>query len=328
MVEALPFVGPAASLIGAVSGGSDTPSAPNISTYQYPNMDSFANSFQTLINQNIANNPATTYAPNAKANYGTLTNPALSTGYQAAGNTAGADSANLAALDKNNATSLSGAAGNLLTGAGNVMNMGMDPQQLLYNRTLQQLQDQIRVGQSARGITMSPYGASLENQELGNFNIDWNNSQLNRAIAALGAATPASTAAAGLDTNAANIGGQGVAAQVGAGQIPYGTNQTIGTNDQNALVNLINTLTGSNNNNQMSLQDILAYMGGGSGQANAGANLAGSNYQNQLTQAQNAGTGLSSLLGQFGSAAESVFGGSNSWTPSDAQMLSSLFGGS
>lgn len=61
-------------------------------------------------------------------------------------------------------------------------NMARDPQQALYGRTAQQLQDQTRAGQSARGVAMSPYGAAGEADVMKNFNIDWANNQLGRQV--------------------------------------------------------------------------------------------------------------------------------------------------
>jgi hypothetical protein len=40
------------------------------------------------------------------------------------------------------------------------------PQQDLYARTLQQVTDQARAGQEARGIATMPYGAGLENHNV------------------------------------------------------------------------------------------------------------------------------------------------------------------
>src|SRR5262252_6186875 len=68
-------------------------------------------------------------------------------------------------------------AGNMITGAGanllpystNLLQSGFDPQQALYGRTLQQLQDQTRSGLEARGIDSSPYGAGVEADQLRNF---------------------------------------------------------------------------------------------------------------------------------------------------------------
>lgn len=64
---------------------------------------------------------------------------------------------------------------------------GMDPQNALYGRTAQQLTDQVRAGESARGIGMTPYGAGVENKAMSDFNIDWQNNQLQRGATAASA---------------------------------------------------------------------------------------------------------------------------------------------
>lgn len=63
-----------------------------------------------------------------------------------------------------------------------------DPQQALYNRTLQQVTDQTRSGEAARGVANTPYGAAAEGNALSNFNIDWQNQQLGRETQGLGSA--------------------------------------------------------------------------------------------------------------------------------------------
>ena len=84
---------------------------------------------------------------------------------------------------------------NELFGAGrSVFNMALDPNQALYDRTRQQVQEGARAGQSARGIAMSPFGAGLENDAMRNFNIDWQNNLLSRATQGLNAFTNAGTA--------------------------------------------------------------------------------------------------------------------------------------
>jgi hypothetical protein len=73
-----------------------------------------------------------------------------------------------------------------LLGAGqNVYNMGLDPQNALYNRSVQQLQDQTGATNSMYGLGSSAAGAGVANQALSNFNIDWQNNQLSRALQGL-----------------------------------------------------------------------------------------------------------------------------------------------
>ena len=72
----------------------------------------------------------------------------------------------------------------------------LDPQNALYNRTQQQLQDQVRAGQAARGLGNSAVGAGLEDQANSNFNIDWQNQQLARQTQGINAYSQASGAGA------------------------------------------------------------------------------------------------------------------------------------
>jgi hypothetical protein len=85
-----------------------------------------------------------------------------------------------------------------------IMQTAMDPQNALYNRTQQQLTDQIRAGLAARGLNMSGVGQGIEQQGLNNFNIDWQNNLLGRQVQGAGAYT----ALAGLAQNIANQGFQ------------------------------------------------------------------------------------------------------------------------
>lgn len=92
-----------------------------------------------------------------------------------------------------------------LYGAGNqVLQTSQDPQNALYNRTAQQLTDQTRAAQYARGIQSSPLGASVESNALGNFNIDWQNQQLARQTQGLSAAQGAYGSAQGLGNSYTN----------------------------------------------------------------------------------------------------------------------------
>lgn len=83
-----------------------------------------------------------------------------------------------------------------------IMTTAMDPQNALYDRSKQQMTDQVRASLAARGLDMSGAGAGIENQALSNFNIDWQNNLLNRQVAGAGAYT-------GLTGLAQNIANQG-----------------------------------------------------------------------------------------------------------------------
>lgn len=119
-------------------------------------------------------------------------------------------------------------AGNALTDLGNLdlstqrqlLAMGFDPQNALYNRTAQRVTDQSAATNSMYGLGSSAAGAGLQNQALSNFNIDWQNNQLSRAVQAAGIAGQYGQAGANALTQAPQYTLLG-------GSTPYNTAQTI-----------------------------------------------------------------------------------------------------
>jgi len=103
-------------------------------------------------------------------------------------------------------TAAQGAAGqsqNLYDAGNQIYNTAFDPQNALYNRTQQQVGDQINAGQAQRGLGNSPVGAAEYGQGMSNFNIDWQNQQLQRQQQGVGAMNAAATGAGTQGTNAA-----------------------------------------------------------------------------------------------------------------------------
>jgi hypothetical protein len=148
-------------------------------------------------------------------------------GYQNAANAAGSQYGNLG-------TQLQGAAGQEFGAQQGLMNAGqqlyqtsLDPQNALYNRTVQQLQDQTGATNSMYGLGSSGAGAGVANQALGNFNIDWQNQQLQRQATGLqgyGAAVGQAGQAAG---QGGALGGAGAGYTLQGGQTPYTAAQGI-----------------------------------------------------------------------------------------------------
>lgn len=114
----------------------------------------------------------------------------------------------------------------LLNAGQQVYNLGLDPQNALYNRTAQQLQDQTGATNSMYGLGSSAAGAGVANQALSNFNIDWQNNQLSRALQGLqGYAGAANTAGSYGQLGTAQL--QSVPQyMLQSGQLPYTVNQT------------------------------------------------------------------------------------------------------
>lgn len=74
----------------------------------------------------------------------------------------------------------------LLSSAGNqVYQTALDPQNALRNMLQQQVTDASRAGTSARGIGMGGEAAGIENQDVSNFLMNWQNQQLSRQLAGL-----------------------------------------------------------------------------------------------------------------------------------------------
>jgi hypothetical protein len=193
---------------------------------------------------------------------------------------------------------LSGAYGGLQTGANSILNTAFDPQNALYARTQQQLQDQTNSALSQRGIGMSPYGAGVASNAMSNFNIDWQNQQLQRQATGLGAAGTA------LGQYGAGVaGGQGLAAQ--GVNLPANMQSTLFSN-QNSALQPFQQVQGNNlqeqqlQQQQQQAQEALMMQYMGMQQKNQQQQ-----YQNQMGQLG----GLGSALGSFGGASgSSLFG--------------------
>ena len=113
---------------------------------------------------------------------------------------------------------LSASAGNSLTAGQQALTTSMDPQQALYDRTLQQTQQQQNAAMQSTGMAGSPYGAGIDNQALTDFNIGWQDTQLGRQKTGIEANAAAMAPATGLYDQ--TYGGTTSTANTTAGQ-PY-----------------------------------------------------------------------------------------------------------
>lgn len=170
------------------------------------------------------------------------------------------------------------AAGNsLVPYATQTLQMGFDPQQQLYNQLFQQNTDQTRATEGAQGVSGTPYGAGVESNSNQNFNLNWQNAQLGRQQTAAGTAE-------GL------LGQQGQSAQTGANLL-----SGIPANALSALSQL-NTAGGQAAAvPQMKIQDLLAYLSGGTGASNAATSQYSAESSAALGQQQIDDQGLAGL---------------------------------
>ena len=257
--------------------------------------------FQNLVNSSTSNNPYATYTPQATATYNAQANNPYASAYQNLANTSGNAFNTTANQGMAGASALNGAGNTALTGANQVLNMGFDPQSALYNQTQQQVMDQSNATNALSGTGNSPYGTSVTNQANTNFNIDWQNQQLQRAIQALSGYT-SGTAGANSDFAGANTLGSNAAGNYNnAGAVPFNAANTITGNQTSALNSLLSTIgSGNQNYTQSDLTDIMSYLGLGAGQSDQQASNALQIYADQVAQQNASAGGLGSVLGGLG----------------------------
>ncbi len=183
-----------------------------------------------------------------------------------------------------------GAGGNLFGASNSLMNTAFDPQSALYGRTAQQLQDQTRTAEAARGIGTSPYGAGVEGKVMSDFNIDWQTNQLNRMLAGIQGAIPGYAAGSQMQQ-------QGPVQYIQGAQLPYSTFQGIGQGQLGALQGLGQFGQSASAIPQMQQQDYSQYALGAHGGNVQGGQLGLNQAQLGFNQTQQIGQGLGWGLG-------------------------------
>lgn len=161
--------------------------------------------------------------------------------------------------------------------------MGFDPQNDFYNQSAHNLTEQTNAELSKRGIATSPYGAGVTGQVLGQFNNDWQNQRLGRAVQGAGA------------------GGQL------QGQINQGTQQgaQLGAQAPQWQAQIAQMMAALGNNSyafpQQTIQDWLQYSG-------LGAQSGQQRYQDQFQNWQQQNANDASMWGGLGNLAGSAVG--------------------
>lgn len=233
--------------------------------------------------------------------------------YQQAANLAGQQYGNLGSQLTNAAGLQFGQQQGLINAGQQVYNTAFDPQNALYNRTVQQLQDQTGATNSMYGLGSSAAGAGVANQALGNFNIDWQNQQLQRQLAGLQGYGSAVGQAGQAAAQGGALGQAGAGATLQGGQLPYETAQYLGGQPaqigQNYGQYLQNTVYGPAQGFQ---QQAIPYM-------NAGIGAQAVPYQNQVQGAGAAGALAAQGISQGGQALGNAYQNAGGW--------GNLFGG-
>jgi len=190
---------------------------------------------------------------------------------------------------QSDSSALSGAAGAAIPAGSSLLQTGFDPQNALYARTAQQVTDAQNAALARSGVANTPYGAGVAGQTAANFNIDWQNNQLNRQLQALSGYDSNLGAVGQAQGRAGELGLAGAGAETTGSALPYNTYNQM----QGAGLGALGEASGLAGNAARTGQGYLNY-----------DNAA---YQNQLGQynAENQGwqdmwSGLGSIL-SFGS---------------------------
>ncbi|MCA8203209.1 hypothetical protein LGM71_19335 [Burkholderia sp. AU33545] len=209
-----------------------------------PTADTTWQNLLSSINNAYGTNNPTPYAFQSLES-GLNANNYFGPAYQAAAGNAGGDYSNLAYYTNQRANQNFDTQNALLGAGRQVFGMGLDPQSALYARTQQQVQDQVNANNSMYGLGSSAAGAGVANQAMANFNIDWQNNQLQRALQGLqgyaGAANTAGRFGELGTSQAASVPGYDLA----AGSVPYQTAQSIASTP-GSLANTYGSFLNSN----------------------------------------------------------------------------------
>jgi hypothetical protein len=271
------------------SGGGSAPTTYNPSwqqgaDQQYRNLASSTGSWASALPASVA--PAYSSTLNS-----VLNNPnaasAMSTANQVAGLGQG-----VGAEDLSSASAVNGAGNAGLSAALAALQTGFDPQQALYNRTQQQTFDQANAAAAMYGLGSSPYGAGATGQTLANFNIDWQNNELSRQLAALSGYTGAASGAANDFSTGANLGSTGLNTLSASGMLPYETSQGIYGNELSALGDYTQGMVGALTPSLQQENSDLSYLG--TGQRASAQNL--QSWQAQQQANQSMWNGITSLF--------------------------------
>lgn len=169
----------------------------------------------------------------------------------------------------------------LLPYAGALETMGMDPQNALYSRTLGQVTDSTSANLANSGILNTPYGQSVLGNTTSNFNIDWQNQQLQRAISGVGGGAAALQGAAGAFQSGQGMQFAAPAQYLYGAGLPYSTYNTIGQGQLGGITGAQGAIGGSQSLYNPQISDYLSYLGAG----NTAGNVANQQSQVALNQA-------------------------------------------
>jgi|SRR5579863_1714401 len=202
---------------------------------------------------------------------------------------------NAAAQGAGNAAQLGGAAGSIL-------NQAFDPQNQLFQQQQDLLSQQTLAGLGQSGLANTPWGQGVYGNTMGNFDINWQNNELQRML-------QGGQGALGLAQGAYGLGQQAPQGAVSSAMLPYNTYNTVGSNQLNALTGGSAYGQSASQIPQTGIGDWLQYLSG----ANSANQVANQSAQLGFNENQAFGSAIGSGLAGLGGSGFSPFGSSASF---------------
>lgn len=287
--------------VGGLFGNQSAPSQAGSQIYQPTGTAQQDQNLQGLLNQNTnlvsgGNNPYSQLSPQMLQAFTSLFSSPQANGLQSAAGQSGQQSSTIGQQATAQAAPLGAAGASLLPYAQQVMQLGLDPQNALYNQQYQQQQDQSNVTNAQYGLTGQQ--AAGNTQQAGtNFNIDWQNNELTRALVGLTGGASAIGQAGGTEMQAGQLGAGGAANTLLGGATPYAASQQIGQGQESALSQYLAQLLGPVTSSQSTIGDLGNYLGQGIGASASQANAALQDYAQQQSDIGSLFSGLGSIAG-------------------------------
>jgi hypothetical protein len=188
-----------------------------------------------------------------------------------------------------------------------LLSLGFDPQSALYAKLQNQNQQQNAAILGQSGVANTPYGAGVAADANSNFNINWQNQQLQRAI-------QGAQGASGLLGQAGSTVGTGLGLMQQGAALPYQSYTGMQTDTLGALGQ-------ASGLGQTATNDWLAYLSGGTNQQGANLSQANSAFNQSQQMGAGLGQGLAGLAKGWGNL------GGGSWGQSNPGAFGSSFFG-
>lgn len=202
----------------------------------------------------------------------------------------------------------------LMRDANSIYGEAFDPQNALRNQLQQRTQDQSNVTNAMYGLSGSGAGAGIADQNLTNFNIDWQNQQLQRMLSG--------NQAIGQDVSGAQqLRQAGANDYLMKGRVPYDAYKGAVGDVNNAIGTYMGGAQQGNDFTQQGITDWLNYLGFNSNAAGVNQNA----YDQNQNTASMYGAALYPAMQQGFSSLGNMF---SNWGGSDTTTQPSVYDGS